>query len=334
MRAGLFPILIAAIAASSFVLQSTPRANADPKPQDRKVRDKLHGALAQQARSYLQQNLSVKQAKKLGDGLERSIDRLSKRDPDSQPLAFLYCEVAVAFSFAFKEDEDTSKARELYVKAQQKARYFLKKRYPKNYKALTAGTADAAKKAIKTLKRRDLPAVFWYAFALGMETNLIRSTQLLIQLPRQRLLMEWVLARDETIFNAGPHLSLALSYSAFPKAAGGNLKRALTHFSAIEKITGRRWLLARIIRAKYFSVALQNELPDKATAKDRQAAAVFAWQDFFMQLESVAKAPDKLWPSRNLYNSVAKEKAWDMLRRADDYIFPPKGYSNPYEESD
>lgn len=334
MRAGLFPILIVAVIGLMFAPQSSPQANAGPNTQDRKVRDRLHGALAQQARSYLQKKLSVKQAKKLGDGLERSIDRLSKRDPDSEPLAFLYCEIAVAFSFAFKEDEDKSKARELYVKAQKKACYFLKKHYPKNYKTLTTGTAVAAKKAIKELKRKDLPAVFWYAFALGMETNLIRSTNLLIQIPRQRLLIEWVLERDETIFNAGPHLSLALSYSATPKAAGGDLKRALKHFSAIEKITGRRWLLARVVRAKYFSVALQNELPKKATLKDRQAAGVLAWQDFFMQLESVANAPDKLWPSRNLYNSVAKEKAWDMLRRADDYIFPPKGYQNPYEESD
>ena len=334
MRAGLTSVLLLALVAPSFVSLNSPKAQAAPPLQDRRVRHRFHDTLAQQARLYFQKKLSVKQAKKLGDGLERSIDRLSKRDPDSEPLAFLYCELAVAFSFAFKEDDDTKKARELYIKAQAKACYFLRKRYPKQYKVLTAGTVDAARKAIKSLKRRDLAAVFWYAFALGMETNLIRSTKLLIQLPRQRLLMEWVLARDETIFNAGPHLSLALTYCAFPKAAGRDLKKSLGHFTAIEKITGRRWLLARILRAKYFSVALQNELPPKATLKDRQSAAVLAWQDFFMQLESVANAPDKLWPSRNLYNSVAREKAWNMLRSADDYIFPPKGYKNPYEDDE
>jgi hypothetical protein len=309
------------------------RAQSSDDKQER-LKHRFHRGLAQQVESFLQQNISVAQAKKLGDGLERSIDRLSARDPESEPLQILYCQLAVALSFAFKEDESPEKAELLYQKTQAKSSQLLKQRYPKHYVALTKGPITKTKAALKVLKKSDLPALFWYSFALGLETNLVRSTSLLIQLPRQRMLMEWVLERDEAIFNGGPHLSLGLTCAAFPKAAGGDLKKALTHFEAIERITKRRWLMARVIRAKYFSVALQNEVPKKATAKDREYAGKLAWHDFFLQLESVAKSPDNLWPSRNLYNAVARAKAVRMLKHADDYIFPPKGFVNPYEESE
>jgi hypothetical protein len=330
MRSQLFLWIFGLVIAAGPSLYARPR----PAAKDEKLKHRLHRLLTGQMRSFLQQNVSVPQARKLGDSLERSVDRLSRRDPDSEPLQLMYCELAVALSMAFKEDEDPKRAQELYGKAQVKASGLLKQRYPKHYLAFIKGPVEKTRAAMKLLKKSDVSAVFWYSFTLGLETNLIRSTELLVQLPRQRMLMEWVLARNETIFNAGPHLSLALTYSAFPKAAGGDLSKALKHFTAIERVTSRRWLFARVIRAKYFSVALQNDVPKNATIKERQQAGKLAWCDFFMQCESVSKAPDKLWPERNLYNSVAKVKAKTMLKNAEDYIFPPRGYINPYEDEE
>lgn len=299
-----------------------------------RVRDRVHARLVRRFQKTLQRQLSSQQARKVGDSLIRTVERLIRVDPRSRPLRTLHCEMAVSFSFAFKEDQDQELAQSYYQKAQSSAKALLKRRYPKQYTALTKAKGQGLKKALKAIKKADTDLVFWYAFAQGMEINLIRSTPLLVRVPRVQVMLEWVKQRDGSLFNAGPDLALAMLYCAFPKAAGRDLKKAKAHFEAVERITGRRWLLARVIRARCYSPALQAEFPKNSTPQQRRQAQMTAWKDFRTQLESVLSASKTLWPSRGLYNRVAKDKARDMLAQADDWILLPQGVSNPYAPSD
>ena len=126
-------------------------------------------------------------------------------------------------------------------------------------------------------------------------------------------------SKDETFFNAGPHLYFAVRYSALGESLGGSPPKALEHFQAVDRITKEKHLMSKVLRAKFYSCSMM--------AKNRKGA----WDDFFTTLDGVVKAPDDLWPEQRLANEVAKVKAKKLLAHPSDaQIDPPDGESNPY----
>lgn len=287
-------------------------------------------AAARAFRGLFQRGLSPAQAKRAGPKILKVMGGLARLRRRSQPIRLLCAESATSYAFAFLEDDEPKEARALYKRAQVWAAEALRLRRGSAVDALLTGDAAARKIALASLDRSDLPGVFWLAFPWGLQINIDRaSSRSLAQIERVKQLLEWVVKRDESFFNAGPHLALGLLDAAFPKAAGGDLGRAGGHFAAVDRITGGRWLINKVIRARHYSVGLQRAAPG-ADAAARRKAQERAWSDFFTSLEAAAQAPDRLWPSRELFNKIAKRKAWKMLQEADEYLLPPPGARNPY----
>jgi hypothetical protein len=131
--------------------------------------------------------------------------------------------------------------------------------------------------------------------------------------------MQAVLEKDEGFFNGGPHLYFAIRYAALGASMGGDPKKALDHFQAVDRLTNNKHLMAKVLKAKFWSCSMM--------AKNQKGA----WNDFLNTLEGVLNAPPDLWPEQRLANEVAKVKAKKLLAHPSDaQIDPPDGETNPY----
>jgi hypothetical protein len=309
-------------------LAGAPSAQAQTLSRSRA---RLERQFADLSRQVLQRRLSLPEARRMGDELERSLHRILEIYPESEALRALYCEHVVALAFAFKEEEDSETAARLYQAAQRRSGEALERAHPKAWLALSSGSPDLAQAALASLRPEDSEMLFWYAFSAGLEVDLLRTSRHIAQIPRLKALLTWLVEQRPKIFYGGPHLALGLLYSVLPPAAGQDLSAARRHFDAVESITEGRFLIASIIRARSYSVALQGQAGPGPEA--RRQAAEAAWRDFFDVLERAALSPENLDPDARLYNLIARERAWRMLAAAEDFILLPPGTRNPYARS-
>lgn len=258
-----------------------------------------------------------KAARQAGPGLLFTLDGLVETSPKNTELLELAAQMNATFAFAFIEDEDEDWAKELYEKARDDARRALEV-HDSSLLAAVEGPMDQKSKL--EVDADSVPALFWLAFAWGSRINLDRSDEkMLADIGKVDRAMQAVLEKDEGFFNGGPHLYFAVRYAALGASMGGNPAKALEHFQAVDRITQNRHLMARVLRAKFYSCSMM--------AKDQKGA----WNDFLTTLEGVLAAKDDLWPEQRLANEVAKVKAKKLLAHPSDaQIDPPDGVTNPY----
>jgi hypothetical protein len=104
------------------------------------------------------------------------------------------------------------------------------------------------------LRAKDLGPVFWTALSWGAWINAhADSMAALAELPKVILLMEWVVAQDETFFHGSPHLFLGVYHAAVPPALGGNPEQALFHFDRALALTQGRALMVQVQKARYYA---------------------------------------------------------------------------------
>lgn len=322
-------VVVALIVGVAALLTSGPAnrggvASADPFER---LRDRVERRAAKSFRELLQRRLSPDEARRAGEPLLSLIARLAKRNRRSEALQLLHAEMAASLAFAFAEDDDPEEAGRLYREAQRAGLGVLYRRFGRRAATLHEGPVDEARAALAKLGPKlgeaEVKALFWLAFASGLEINLLREPRHGAAIPRVRALLEWLVEKDETLFNAGPHLALGLLEASVPRAAGRDLAKARRHFEAVDRITKDRWLVNKVIRARTLSPAMQDEVPRGADMTARHAAQRRAWRDFQETLAEVRDAPEDLWPSRNLFNEIARRKALRMLEEPDDWILPP-----------
>ena len=261
-----------------------------------------------------------KAARQGGPGLLFTLDGLVATSPKNPELLELAAQMNATFAFAFIEDEDEDWAKELYDKARDYARRALAVRDDDLLEAVE-GPLDQKPK-LEAIDEDDVPSLFWLAFAWGSRINLDRSDEkLLADVGKVDRAMQAVLDKDEGFFNGGPHLYFAMRYAAMGASMGGDPKKALAHFEAVDRLTQNRHLMAKDLRAKFYSCSMM--------AKDQKGA----WNDFFTTLDGVVKAKPDIWPEQRLANEVAKAKAKKLLAHPSDaQIDPPEGVTNPYAD--
>jgi hypothetical protein len=286
---------------------------------DKMAADNMLPVLRRTDRSF-EESRTPKAARQAGPGLLFTLDGLVETSPRNPELLELAAQMNATFAFGFIEDEDEDWARELYDKAKAYALRALKERDSRLGKLVEAPVDQAPK--LTDVDRDAVPALFWLGFAWGSRINLDRSDEKLLgQLGQVDRIMQAVLEKDETFFNGGPHLYFAMRYAALGESVGGNPKKALENFEAVDRITNNRHLMAKVLRAKFYSCSMM--------AKDQKGA----WNDFFTTLESVLNTKDDIWPEQRLANMLAKQKAKKLLAHPSDaQIDPPEGVQNPYAD--
>lgn len=271
-------------------------------------------------------------AREAGPGLLATLDGIVATSPDNVELRLLQAELSATFAFAFLEEEDPVWARALYRKAQAAAMQALVEEDEDvavelaNRRSLAAVLADADAEDV-------LPALFWWAFAAGAEINLDKGDPAKVAgLEQVDEVMGWVLSEDERFFNGGPQLYFAMRRAALAPTFGGDPVAAAKHFDAVDRITGKKFLLAAVLRAKFLAPSLAAT-PAGAGAKEALAAQQRAWDAYYGGLKAVIEAPDDLFPEQAMANAVAKERARRLLAAPEDNnIIPPQGAVNEFAQ--
>jgi hypothetical protein len=291
------------------------------------LRERIEARMAKRASRFIQETLKPAAARRSGDRLLALVGAATKSPRATKAALLLDAELSVAFAFAFKEEQEPEQALALYRRARDDARRAL----GPAWKRLERAAPGELPRLLEALHAGATAPVFWAAFAEALSANLARDGASLVRVPRLKQTLTWVARRDSRIFNAGPHLALGLLAASFPASGGGDLDEARRHFERVDELTEERWLIGKLLRARSYSVALQLPPLGQRGPEARARAQKTAWDDFTSNLEHIVHASDKLWPSRGLYNAVAKEKALKMLRSADDWMLPPPGARNRWQ---
>ena len=187
------------------------------------------------------------------------IDGLLDKDPDNKQLLTKAAEAYTLFG-AIVEMDDPIRARRLYRRA---------KGYGFRALAQNAEVARLLEASYRDfsvlpelLEEDDLNAVFWTASSWGAWISVnLGSIAALADLPRVILLMEWVLEKDEAIFNASPHLFLGIYHAARPQLLGGRPQQALFHFERALELTEEQSATVLVQMARFYAVqAFDREL--------------------------------------------------------------------------
>lgn len=274
-------------------------------------------------------------AREAAPGLLVTLDGMVSASPRNPELQLLKAEMNASFAFAFLEEEDPAWASALYRRSRGAALAALAEE--DEDLAAEVEEADGARLGALLAETGEdsLPGLFWWAFARGAEVNLNRGdTSQVAELTRVDTIMGWVLARDEAFFNAGPHLYFAMRHLALPPSFGGKPDKGLEHFEAVERITGGKMLMARVLRAQFHAPTLAGTPAGTPIAKVLEAQKA-AWAAYHDELKKVVEAPSDLWPDQALPNAVAKQRALKLLRDPEGHnIITPPGVTNEFKQDD
>ncbi len=157
---------------------------------------------------------------------------------------------------------------------------------------------------LQQLQKKDVPALFWIAYAWGSLILLQQDSPARIaELPIVDAMMLRVLELDETYFFGGAHLFYGGYFGIRPKTLGGDPEKAKDHILRAIEITQGKYLMAKFLLAKFYAVPVQ----DKGAFKNI--------------LEEILAAPVDLFPEQTLANKLAKRNAERWLRHIDEIFF-------------
>ncbi|MBI4386867.1 MAG: hypothetical protein HY551_05755 [Elusimicrobia bacterium] len=226
------------------------------------------------------------------------LEALLKNDPGNPRLLTLSAEALGGYAFLFLEDAQPQRAKGIYLRARSAASKILE-RDPafKNFESMTLLELESA---LRRADAQDVPGLFWAAYGWAGWINLSKdSPDALAGLPKAAAIMRRVQELSPGYCFGGPDLFLGTYYASIPRMLGGDPIRSKEHFDASLKATGGRFLIAKMLYAKHYAVAAQNEALFKAIVEDVLNSA----DDF---------------PQARLANAVAKIKAGKLLERIHD----------------
>lgn len=226
------------------------------------------------------------------------IDAMLENDPENRELLFLACQGYAAYAFLFVEEENPERAKNFYMRAQKYGFSLLKQRglLPDNQFDLNEWS-----RKITNAKQKDLPAVFWTAFAWGGRIQLDRESPLSIaDLPLVICLAERAQALDPSYWFAGPDTFLGFYYGSLPVMLGGKPDKAKAYFESALNLTHRNFLMIQVLYARSCAVLTQDRT------------------QFNSLLQEVIRTKDDALPEAALSNAIAREKAKRLVKKADE----------------
>jgi fructose-specific component phosphotransferase system IIB-like protein len=229
------------------------------------------------------------------------VDGLIEAYPNTGELLTAGCQAYTIYASSFVEDSDPGKAALLYAKAKVYGFRALSAR--RNFQQAASGTLDDFITFLRQYEKGDVRALFWTSSAWAKWISLnLDSLEALADMPMLEATMQRVIELDGSFYYGSPHLHMAVYLAAKPSIAGGNLDKAREHFHEAFALGADKLLSAKVLFARYYAVRL----------KDRAL--------FINTLQEVLEAPLDEVPELTLSNTLAKEKARELLERADEYF--------------
>jgi hypothetical protein len=228
------------------------------------------------------------------------MDGMVEALPGNEQLLINTAQAYSSFASVFVEEKDPEYATWLYSKARM---YAIRALRARGLPDPLQSHVDALKEDLNGLGKKDVPYLFWAATSWGSWIKLnLNSMEALAELPKVELIMKKVLELDEGFYYGGPHLFMGIWFASRPKLAGGDLLKAQQHFRTALKFGQGKFLMAYVYYANYYArQALDKDL-------------------FVSTLQTVLDTPANISPELTLLNTVAKEKAKDLLSRQEEYF--------------
>jgi tetratricopeptide (TPR) repeat protein len=245
----------------------------------------------------------------------KTIDGFLAVRPEQPDLLELTALAYVQYAFGFLEDDlealpagDSPRRRELverctdlYQRAYDIGLRQVALDRPEVRTIARSGKLEALAPALKKVGKDAVPGLNWAGLGLASAINLHRDDiELVAELPRAMALLQRAYELDPRYYNYNAALSLAVIYAAQGKAVGGDPDRARQLFDEVIRGTGGRYLMAKVLYARYYATVVQ----DRAL--------------FDRTLKEVLATPGSVWPEQRLANELAHRRAARYLAAAED----------------
>jgi predicted anti-sigma-YlaC factor YlaD len=206
-----------------------------------------------------------------------------------------------------RADALRDRARKLYLRANKYGMRGLDARYPGFSKALD----DDADVALKRVRKRDVPLLYWTAASRGLAISLSKdSPEMLAELPLVETIVNRVAQLDEGFENgAVPEFLITLEAARVGAKPEDQQKKMRRHFErALELSQGKR-------AGTYVSFAENADVPDHNS------------EEFKSLLEKALAVDVDADPDNRLANVIAQRRARWLLKHIDQLFFDtaPKG---------
>jgi hypothetical protein len=228
------------------------------------------------------------------------MDGMVEAVPDNEQLLINTSQAYSSFASAFVEEKDPEYAAWLYSKARM---YAIRALIARGLPDPLQTNVDALAKNLNSFRKGDVPYLFWAAASWGSWIRLnLNSMEALAELPKVELMMKKSLELDEGYYYGGPHLFMGIWFASRPAVAGGDLRIAQQHFRKALEFGQGKFLMAYVYYANYYA----------RPARDKNL--------FISTLQTVLDTPANISPELTLFNTVAKQKARDLLEHEEEYF--------------
>ncbi|GAB4371117.1 MAG: hypothetical protein Kow0042_13720 [Calditrichia bacterium] len=227
------------------------------------------------------------------------LEGLYQADPKNKDILLMLTQGYASYSLGFVEDENIERAKLFYLRARDYGFQLLQK--TKSFRDSLPENSDLFETQLRSLQQKDLPALFWTAFAWGSWINLSKDDpRAVFDLTRVKAMMNRVLELDEGFFFGAAHLFFGAVHGALPRMLGGDPDKAKEHFQRCLQLTDQKFMLAYVYLARYYA---QPQLDETL---------------FDQYLNQVLEAPTDILPGYQLITAISKKKARLLMeRRAD-----------------
>ena len=220
--------------------------------------------------------------------------------PQNPRLLIAAAQLYTTFATAFIDEADHSYREMLLSRAKA---YALEALQLRGFEDPRSSSFDQFEVDLAKRGKQDTAYLFWAATAWGNWINLnIGSMEALAELPRVEKMIKHVLALDESFYYGGAHLFMGVLQASRPRIAGGDLKAAQQHFLKAKEIGRNNFLMADVYYAQYY------------------ARKAFDKELYVKTLEYTLEQPVDTIPELTLLNTVAQQKAKQMLDEVDEYF--------------
>lgn len=222
-------------------------------------------------------------------------------DKKNKKLLLMLTQGFASYSLGFLEDDEPERASLFYLRAKDYGLMLLG--HAKAFKDSIPAKESNFRQSLQQLKKVDVPALFWTAFAWAGWVNLNRDNpKAVFELNIVKAMMQRVLELDETFFFGAAHLFFGAMNASMPKMLGGDPEKAKQQFDRSLKISNGKFLIAKVYLARYYAVSTLDE-------------------DLFNKLlTEVLEAPEDILPGYELLTSVAKDKAKKLMAQKEDLL--------------
>ncbi len=220
-------------------------------------------------------------------------------DPHNQDILFMLTQGYASYSLGFVEDREPGRAKLFYLRARDYGLELL--RFTPAFKDSIPTREEAFIQQLTRLRKKDVPALFWTAFAWAGWINLSKDDpQAVFDLRKVKAMMKRVIELDEGYFFGSAHLFFGSVYGSLPRMLGGDPDKAREHFQRCLELSNEKFLMAYVYMARYYAQpTLDEALFDK-------------------YLKHVLQAPMDILPGYQLITAIAKQKAQQLITKKEE----------------